>query len=777
MSPKDGALVFEEKFTFTTRMLSDQGGVFIQKSLYLSLKEDAGKKTNEVATVQINLAPFSSNPDKAVTTMFPLKTKGGPMSVKVTIVASRVGVWGVPTSAGRSSSAAALGGSGAGASSSAAAASSASQNPAPVTSTQSAPSVNGNGARSFRRASVAGDVLQRAPATEDDSSTQSHHKSAMSGYLSSEDGELAAEGVSAAPWDTGSGRPSEDGLGARPSVKGYHHRRSSTSAIDYDPPLSSPSAGPARRHVRQASVGNMSPPLPASEGTAVQVVYPAAGSAAGGRKGGWARDSSPELPATDYSGGAAGGAGSAAAGGGGSHAALEAELEAARERARAAEESLARVDAELRSTRAELGGRVGECRERALLMEVLLLRPGLTFDDEGCPPSSSLIFRCMLRWGCFDKPSSTFPAQVVASYAALSARCEANLQAAVYLTADLCSFITLIRAEILRLKGGGLGTSFGKRGGVAGGLLLGGGGGGAAGISGSLGNAGSGVGSGGAGAAGDGPGLGVGYQPMDAIAVQHNALRSLEDKLLAVRAESFSSLMRCMFTSVCPHLAAAVLEPRREPSLGSSSSGLNRGTGTIDMVISLLQSELTVLESKYARRFPGLTEHIASQALYLINAHLLNTLLQRGGAMCTMSNALQIKSVLAQLEEFVERKRMVTGTPLAHIKQAADVLIVHKDHLVEEQVRKEVCPTLSLAQIQHLLMRFQVDEFSPDPVPPAVLQAITEAVALSGGGDLLLPMTPTPIPLEFAAVVDRYRAVAPEQLLAIHDFAFLRERA
>ncbi|XP_074567531.1 uncharacterized protein LOC141824187 [Curcuma longa] len=54
----------------------------------------------------------------------------------------------------------------------------------------------------------------------------------------------------------------------------------------------------------------------------------------------------------------------------------------------------------------------------------------------------------------------------------------------------------------------------------------------------------------------------------------------------------------------------------------------------------------------------------------------------------------------------------------------SDLLMLPKDMLLEKSIRKEACSTFSPNVINHILNRFLPDEFCPDPVPNAVLQAL-----------------------------------------------------
>lgn len=54
----------------------------------------------------------------------------------------------------------------------------------------------------------------------------------------------------------------------------------------------------------------------------------------------------------------------------------------------------------------------------------------------------------------------------------------------------------------------------------------------------------------------------------------------------------------------------------------------------------------------------------------------------------------------------------------------SDLLMLPKDMIMDRSIRKEVCPSISLPLIIRILCNFTPDEFCPDPVPGAVLEAL-----------------------------------------------------
>ncbi|KAL5545556.1 hypothetical protein UlMin_005243 [Ulmus minor] len=58
------------------------------------------------------------------------------------------------------------------------------------------------------------------------------------------------------------------------------------------------------------------------------------------------------------------------------------------------------------------------------------------------------------------------------------------------------------------------------------------------------------------------------------------------------------------------------------------------------------------------------------------------------------------------------------------LNSLSDLLMLPKDMLMDQSIRKEVCPSISLPLIKRILCNFTPDEFCPDPVPGAVLEAL-----------------------------------------------------
>ncbi|CAK7342454.1 unnamed protein product [Dovyalis caffra] len=83
------------------------------------------------------------------------------------------------------------------------------------------------------------------------------------------------------------------------------------------------------------------------------------------------------------------------------------------------------------------------------------------------------------------------------------------------------------------------------------------------------------------------------------------------------------------------------------------------------------------------------------------------------------------------------------------LNDLSDLLMLPKDMLMDRSIRKEVCPSIGLPLIKRILCNFTPDEFCPDHVPGAVLEALhAESIVerrLSGDAARNFPYTAAPV--------------------------------
>ncbi|XP_019097020.1 PREDICTED: uncharacterized protein LOC104767275 [Camelina sativa] len=78
------------------------------------------------------------------------------------------------------------------------------------------------------------------------------------------------------------------------------------------------------------------------------------------------------------------------------------------------------------------------------------------------------------------------------------------------------------------------------------------------------------------------------------------------------------------------------------------------------------------------------------------------------------------------------------------LKALSDLMMLPKDMLLNSSVRKEVCPMLGAPLIKRVLNNFVPDEFCPDPVPDAVLEALESEEKAEKGMITSYPCTAPP---------------------------------
>eukprot|EP00162_Nutomonas_longa_P014671 comp22060_c0_seq1/m.50991 comp22060_c0_seq1/g.50991 ORF comp22060_c0_seq1/g.50991 comp22060_c0_seq1/m.50991 type:complete len:892 (+) comp22060_c0_seq1:46-2721(+) len=812
----NGELVYNEKFSFSTRLVS-HGFKFETKYLHIVLKEDKGKKNVEIATAEIDLGSVCASMNTAVEIKQLMRTKLGTMCLSLNITASRMTnvarmtvvsededdpasvVSGYLSNENESETTIAQGDNASVADS---------REKHSNTSTPATPAITASSSTTA--------IVAVAPTTNNNNNAAAHQpekgrhiRRSSVGNISppkERPGDQAGLNASASSLRRPSTPdvPSTDNSGN--TVAGSSsamHRRGRSADMSLNTSIESP-RNPAATKPPPESPGTLSASAPSLLlGTQTRASNASPGGGAAATAGATvplrSRDSRaesvavphtskpspvPESPRNHHD----------------RSPDLDNEQSQSELQARI-NELLAenqRIDEELRATRFELNHQREESRGRILLLEAMLLGP-FVFDPSGIPQTAAAVFRALVKWGSFDNQSDPLPAMVVASYTTLAARSSRDFATQLYLLCDTTCLITLVRDEITRLRGGLTSLSIHtmrRR-------------------------------------------NNSGLQPSDAIAWPINALKSMESSLVQIRRQLSVSIVKTLFDRISPYIYTAFLDPRGQssnaagtapaagpagaPSLltGSSSStslttaitatfvspfatpavaiasaagesnaahaamcqaaanisALNpslhffqKGLAPFDMVLQILNHDFTVLEALTSKYFPSLMEITVQALVAVLDASLFNALVQKGGSYCTVSNALSVKSRISLFEEFLEKRKLVSHTmahsALAHLKQMADILIINKEYLIEDNVRSQVCPGINLFQLHYILTRFQPDEYSSEPIPLSIFSTLSELNSAAGGAAasdknkspadavLLLSTEPVPIPNDFNCIIN-----------------------
>jgi hypothetical protein len=144
---------------------------------------------------------------------------------------------------------------------------------------------------------------------------------------------------------------------------------------------------------------------------------------------------------------------------------------------------------------------------------------------------------------------------------------------------------------------------------------------------------------------------------------------------------------------------------------------------TLASIIVLLEHLRNALASAFVS--PGVSTQIMARVAHGVTAVALNTLLDNNPRLCTFSNGLQMKKPVLELKSWLAKHQLESAAAeLEPLEEVVNVLCMNKSALVEAEVRREVCPHLSAAQLGQLLLLYTPDSFDSEPVHPAVLAAL-----------------------------------------------------
>eukprot|EP01114_Cavostelium_apophysatum_P012928 TRINITY_DN3019_c0_g1_i1.p1 TRINITY_DN3019_c0_g1~~TRINITY_DN3019_c0_g1_i1.p1 ORF type:complete len:829 (+),score=208.39 TRINITY_DN3019_c0_g1_i1:148-2634(+) len=249
-------------------------------------------------------------------------------------------------------------------------------------------------------------------------------------------------------------------------------------------------------------------------------------------------------------------------------------------------------------------------------------------------------------------------------------------------------------------------------------------------------------------------------------------VKLFEKRLQMLIGSYYATLLKSLYEKLDPLIIPAILE---QPTLGSVVSGGNTPLD-VTAVISLFNEYLHLFKQSFI--FPDVQEQFFRQVLYHSNERIFNTLLQRK-ELCRCGNGVMIKMGVSQLEEWALAHQKIlknVADQLAPLRNAADLLVMNKAVLAEEQNRREACPSLNDKQILHILRSYTPDEFDSEPVHPGVL---SELASKERDSDQLLFDSTFAFPLitsfDHRLTIDVQAFPIPTDLSDRPGFVFLRD--
>ncbi|KAN0024169.1 hypothetical protein ACTFIV_008569 [Dictyostelium citrinum] len=142
----------------------------------------------------------------------------------------------------------------------------------------------------------------------------------------------------------------------------------------------------------------------------------------------------------------------------------------------------------------------------------------------------------------------------------------------------------------------------------------------------------------------------------------------------------------------------------------------------------------------------NLCKLLFEQLFSFINAMIFNEILLRKD-LCCLRSSIPIKMNISELEHWVKLhhgKEWSTSVcdKLKLLKEVVYILMIDKTQLQNDELRDEICPTLSIAQLKQLLTMYSpdVDSFE-EPIPLEILTSLMDSPKYNPDENILLDLS------------------------------------
>ncbi|KAN0029431.1 hypothetical protein ACTA71_007558 [Dictyostelium dimigraforme] len=148
---------------------------------------------------------------------------------------------------------------------------------------------------------------------------------------------------------------------------------------------------------------------------------------------------------------------------------------------------------------------------------------------------------------------------------------------------------------------------------------------------------------------------------------------------------------------------------------------------TTPIFLNFLLSTLEFLEKRLP--FQSIWPNIFKQIFFYVSGYLVNKFLT-DNSLATTNNAVNTKLFISSLSQWFQENKELNyfyyfKMEMSTLIQILDVLVIDKDSLKDESVRKEICPSLTTTQLAIVLCRFN-PENSSEEVDPAVIKFLQD---------------------------------------------------
>ncbi|KAF0892732.1 hypothetical protein E2562_017698 [Oryza meyeriana var. granulata] len=205
-----------------------------------------------------------------------------------------------------------------------------------------------------------------------------------------------------------------------------------------------------------------------------------------------------------------------------------------------------------------------------------------------------------------------------------------------------------------------------------------------------------------------------------------------------------------------------------------------------DRIVKFLDSLMDRLHKNFVPSF--FIRKLVTQVFSFINVQLFNSLLLRREC-CTFSNGEYVKTGLCVLEKWIldatEEHAGAAWDELKYIRQAVEFLIIpQKSKRTLEQIKKNICPALSMRQIYRLCTMYWDDKYGTHSVSAEVVAKMKDMVSSDAQNpvsnsfllddDLSIPFTTEEI-AEEVPDIDMSNIEMPPSLRHVHFAQFLMQ--
>eukprot|EP01114_Cavostelium_apophysatum_P012934 TRINITY_DN3021_c0_g1_i6.p1 TRINITY_DN3021_c0_g1~~TRINITY_DN3021_c0_g1_i6.p1 ORF type:complete len:1113 (-),score=533.61 TRINITY_DN3021_c0_g1_i6:18-3356(-) len=195
-------------------------------------------------------------------------------------------------------------------------------------------------------------------------------------------------------------------------------------------------------------------------------------------------------------------------------------------------------------------------------------------------------------------------------------------------------------------------------------------------------------------------------------------------QLLSMTFDIYSLLVINLYSQLDNILTSAILD-------ADNPEAARKGTTDFPAVMS---DVIKLLKNHHVAE--PLLKHVVTQLFFFIDAQVFNSLLSRQ-ELFKCSAGFKIKMAISKIEAALGKvDKHLFGNHLNHIKEAANLLIMDKSIVSDEETVANIFSHLNIKQIKQIVVSFVPDDYAPDPVPDNVKRALESAASKPSNYDL-----------------------------------------